>query len=114
MAQKISVILIDDLDESEASETVSFALDGSTYEIDLNDEHAKELRDVLEPWVASGRRAGRAPARRTAGRSPRATPASSDREQTQIIRDWGRQHGHRVSDRGRLSAELIAAYEAAS
>ena len=114
MAQKVSVVLVDDIDESEATETVSFALDGSSYEIDLNDEHAAELRDALAPWVGAARRAGRAPARRSSsGRSARPAATGSDRERTQKIREWGREQGHEVSERGRLSADLVAAYEAA-
>jgi hypothetical protein len=116
MAQRVSVVLVDDIDESEATETVSFALDGSTYEIDLNDAHAAELRDALAPWVGAARRAGRSPARRSggSGRSARPAASGSDRERTQAIREWGRAHGHEVSERGRLSADLVAAYEAAT
>ncbi len=122
MAQKVSVVLVDDIDESEATETVSFSLDGNAYEIDLNDEHAAELRDAFAPWVGAARRAGRsaAPAKRAAGR-PRSSGSSgggaaasgSDRERTQEIREWARKNGHTVSDRGRLSATVVEAYEAA-
>lgn len=113
MARKVSVVLVDDLDESEATQTISFSLDGSSYEIDLNDVHAGQLRDAFAPWVGAARRAGRAPARRSASRRPRPPAAGSDRELTQKMREWGRSRGHQVSDRGRLSADLVAAYEAA-
>ena len=114
MSQKVSVVLVDDLDDSEASETLAFALDGNSYEIDLNDEHAAQLRDAFAPWVGAARRAGRAPARRApAARAARPAAAGSDRERTQEVREWARTNGFKVSERGRLSTEVTAAYEAA-
>ncbi len=112
MAQKINVVLVDDIDESEASETLSFGLDGTQYEIDLNDSHAAQLRDAMASWVGHARRAGRTAAPRKAGRS-RPAASGSDRERTQEIREWARQNGHEVSDRGRLSSKVVEAYEAA-
>ena len=114
MAQKVSVVLVDDLDESEASETVAFSLDGAAYEIDLNDKHAAQLRDAFAPWVGQARRAGRATAaggRRSSPRSSRS--GGADREKTQEIREWARKNGHKVSERGRLSSVVIDAYESA-
>lgn len=117
VAQKVSVVLVDDLDGSEADETVSFTLDGSSYEIDLNWSNAAALRDALAPWVGAARRAGRAssaPASRRSSRSgSRPAAAGSDRERVQAIRQWARTNGHNVSERGRLSADVLAAYEAA-
>ncbi len=113
MAQKVQVLLVDDLDGGEADETVSFALDGTTYEIDLTDEHAAQLRDAFAPWVGAARRAGggRAGARST-GRS-RSSSGGADRERVQEMREWARNNGHKVSERGRLSAAVTEAYEAA-
>lgn len=113
MAQKVQVLLVDDLDGGEADETVSFALDGTTYEIDLTDEHAAQLRDAFAPWVGAARRAGggRAGAR-PAGRS-RSSSGGADRERVQEMREWARNNGHKVSERGRLSAAVTQAYEAA-
>lgn len=113
MAQKVSVVLVDDIDDSEATETVSFSLDGSSYEIDLNDAHAAELRDALATWIGHARRAGRSSARK-ATRAGRPAAVGSDRDRIQKIREWGRKNGREVSERGRLSAELVAAYEAAN
>lgn len=107
MARKTHVILTDDLDGSEASQTVSFGLDGVAYEIDLNDIHAEQLREQLETWVSSGRRVG---GRRTAG--TRRT-AGGDPERTTRIREWARENGHEVSDRGRIAGSVIEAYDAA-
>lgn len=107
MAQKIHLVLIDDVDGSTADETVTFALDGVTYEIDLNAANAAKLRDSLATWVGSARRiAGRS----TRGRRPKAPGASTD---TTAIREWARANGYTVNERGRVPAEVKAAYEAA-
>ena len=106
MARKTQVILTDDLDGSEASQTVSFGLDGVAYEIDLNDGHAEQLREQLETWISNGRRVG---GRRTAG--TRRT-ADGDPERTARIREWARENGHKVSDRGRIAGSVLEAYDA--
>lgn len=108
MARKTQVILTDDVDGSEASQAVSFGLDGVAYEIDLNEVHAEQLREQFENWISSGRRVG---GRRAAG-SRRA--ASGDPERTARIREWARENGHEVSDRGRIAGSVIEAYDAAS
>ncbi|GAB2662606.1 histone-like nucleoid-structuring protein Lsr2 [Nocardia goodfellowii] len=109
MARKVVVTMVDDYDgESSADETVSFALDGAAYEIDLSTLNAKQLRAVFEQWTPHARKVGRAP--RSKSGAPR--PAV-DREQSAKIRAWARQHGHDVSSRGRISTELVAAYEKA-
>jgi hypothetical protein len=121
VAQKVVVSLVDDLDESEADETVEFGIDGATYEIDLSDSNAATLRDLLADYVAharrlSGRRrsgaraaapAAGASARRGGGR------ASVDREQNQAIREWARKQGMTVSERGRIPSEVSEAYHKA-
>lgn len=109
MAQKIHVVLEDDLDGSEASETVSFGLDGTTYEIDLNEKNAAALRDALATYVGHGRKVGNAPRR---GRKS-AGPASASGPSAREIRDWARANGHDVPERGRVSGEVREAYEAA-
>jgi nucleoid-associated protein Lsr2 len=116
MAQIREIRLVDDLDGSEAVETVLFGIDGRQLEIDLNADHAKALRENLADFVEKARKAGKgqdvAPAgraRRTAGGSP----VRADREQTQAIREWARQNGHTVSDRGRIPAVVLREFEAA-
>src|SRR3954451_21760646 len=94
MAQKVHIVLEDDLDGSEATETVSFALDGSSYEIDLNADNAAKLRDALAVYVGHGRKVT-AGARR--GRRPAANGGTSAKE----IREWARANGHQVPERGR-------------
>lgn len=119
MAQKVQVMLVCDLheDEVEGVETVTFGLDGSSYEIDTCEQHAAELRDAFAPFVGSARRAGRTGSStgpRRASRGPsRPAAAGSDRERVQAIREWARQNGHTVSERGRLSAAVVQAYEQA-
>ena len=108
MAQKIHIILEDDLDGSEATETVTFGLDGTSYEIDLNDEHAAGLRDSLAEYVGHARKVGSA-RRGRRSTSTAATGGPSAKE----IRDWARANGYDVPDRGRVSAEVREAYDAA-
>ena len=117
MAQKVQVLLVCDLhdDEVEGSETVAFGLDGTSYEIDACEQHAAELRDAFAPFVGAARRAGRspvAPAQRRGGRRA-SSSGSGDKQRVQEIREWARSNGHKVSERGRLSAAVVEAYEAA-
>jgi hypothetical protein len=113
MARKVQVILSDDLDENlSADETVSFSLDGTSYEIDLAEKNAKELREVFSRYVAAARKVGRGN-RASGGGRARATGGRMDREQAGAIRDWARKNGHAVSDRGRIPASVVEAYEAA-
>lgn len=103
MANKVVVQLIDDIDHSPASETVTFGLDGVNYEIDLNEEHAVQLRDALSPWIASARRTSG----RKATRPAAAKTAASDAGK---IRVWARANGIEVSERGRIPAEVRERY----
>jgi hypothetical protein len=108
MAKQTTVTLIDDLDGSVAEEQVEFAVDGRSYEIDLSAANSARLRDLLAPFVSA--------ARRTGGRRSQASGTSrstSDREQNQAIREWAQQNGFAVSDRGRLPANVIEAYQKA-
>ena len=115
MAQKIQVLLVDDLDGGTATETVAFSLDGTAYEIDLSEANANQLRESLAPFVGHARRAGRAAPRPVSAPSrPRAGVTRSDREQTQAIREWARNNGHPVSERGRIPASIVEAYNASN
>ena len=109
MAKVTQVSLVDDLDGGQASATVGFSLDGKAYELDLSDKNAGKLRDALAPFVASARRGG---SQRRTTRKP-ATSKMTDREDTAAIREWARQHGHQVSDRGRISGSVLEAYRQA-
>ena len=108
MAQKVHIILEDDIDGSEATQTISFALDGTSYEIDLNDKNAAALRDALATYVGHGRKVTGS---RRVGR--RASSASSSGASAKEIRDWARGNGHKVPDRGRIPAGVREAFQAA-
>ncbi|RBM22072.1 Lsr2 family protein [Streptomyces sp. PT12] len=113
MAQKVQVLLLDDLSGGEADETVTFALDGKTYEIDLNSENADKLRDALEPYVKAGRRAGGARAARGRARATTAGGGGGGSQDTAKIRAWAKENGYEVNDRGRVPANIREAYEKA-
>jgi hypothetical protein len=104
MAQKVHVVLVDDLDGGPADETVTFGLDGVGYEVDLSAANADRLRDLLAPYVAGARRIGGG---RRSG-APRARSASSG--DSAAIRTWAKANGHPVSERGRISAQVREAY----
>ena len=108
MAQK--TVLIDDLDGGPASATVTFALDGTTYEIDLSDDNAAKLRDDLGSWIGHARIGGGG-----ARRGPRpSTRRPASKADNAAIRVWARENGRSVSDRGRIPAEIVDAYHAAN
>ena len=114
MAQRVNVVLVDDIDGNDASETVSFALDGVDYEIDLSDEHAAQLRDALALYIGHGRRTG---GRRRSGRKSAGSAASGAADggpSAADIRAWARENGWDVPERGRVSAEVREAYAAAN
>ncbi|QGK68431.1 Lsr2 family protein [Allosaccharopolyspora coralli] len=115
MAQKVTVTLVDDLDGGQADETVEFSLDGVAYQIDLSNDNATELRDALANYVSSARRAGgrKKPGPRPGGRSTGGS-TSADREQNQAIREWARKRGLKVSDRGRIPADVVEQYHKAN
>lgn len=119
MAIQTTTTLIDDIDGSEAGDTYTFGVDGTTYEIDLSDDNKAKLTDALSVFVAharrvdsSSRRGRRARAVATKPAKP-ATKVTPDREQTTAIRNWARSQGLTVSDRGRLSQSIIEQFEAA-
>jgi len=114
MAQKVNIILVDDIDGSEATQTVSFGLDGSNYEIDLNDDNANALREALAPYLGHARkvaRGGGSGARR--GRSGAGAGAGNGGASAKEIREWARANGHDVPERGRIPADVREAYESA-
>ena len=112
MAQKMQVLLTCDMEDGDkpGTQTIGFGLDGTNYEIDLCDKHAKQFRDGLSAFVTAGRRVA---ARNSGRRRSGAGAVRGDRERTQAIREWARKKGIKVSDRGRLSADIVAQYEAA-
>jgi hypothetical protein len=118
MAQKVQVVLTCDLDEEEvpAADTVSFGVDGATYAFELCERHLEEFNETMQAYIAVARPAD-GPRRR---RSPSSAPNRSARSSSSVastpsnIRTWARDNGYEVSDRGRIPAEVRAAFEAAS
>ncbi|GAA2182999.1 Lsr2 family protein [Brooklawnia cerclae] len=104
MAQRVEYILVDDLDQTAADETVRFSLDGVNYEIDLSSANAARLREGLAGYIGSARRNG--------GRRARAAASTKAPTATQI-RAWAADNGFDVSARGRVPANIRAAYERA-
>ena len=113
MAQKVQVTLVDDLDGSSADETLTFGLDGVSYEIDLSKSNAKKFRDSLNGYVGAARRSGRAARGRPRGRASRARSLANGQAATSDVRAWARAKGIKVNERGRISADVVAKYEAA-
>ena len=107
MAKRETITLVDDLDGSTADEQIEFALDGKSYEIDLSAANSARLREALAPYVSAARRIT---GRQRAGGRGVARP-SSDREQNKAIREWAQQQGMTISERGRIPAHILEAYE---
>ena len=105
MAQKIQTLFIDDIDGGEAEGTVRFGLDGTEFEIDLNARHSTELRQALQMYILHARKVGGAVRR---GRGNRRSSVD-----TAKAREWARQNGYDIKERGRIPADIVAKYEAA-
>src|SRR4051812_34243202 len=100
MAQRVNVVLVDDLDGSDAAETVSFGLDGAQYEIDLSAGNADKLREALALYIGHGRRSGgrkRGVSKAAVNGRGKAGGASAAE-----IRAWARDNGYDVPERGRV------------
>ena len=132
MARRVQVLLEDDLDGGTADETVKFALDGVAYEIDLSHAHAEALRAALKVYIAAGRRAARqrstaeaAPTERRTrrrkasgaartGQGGRQGGRQSGNREAAAIRAWAKTQGLPVNERGRIPAQIVAQYRAAT
>jgi Lsr2 len=112
VAQKVQVLLTDDLDGSTAQETIRFKLDGTDYEIDLNKKNAKSLRDALGKYTAAARRTG--PAARSASNGRRSRNSTTGRDvNPRAVREWAAKNNIPVSARGRIPQDLLAQFKAA-
>jgi Lsr2 len=109
MAQKVQVILVDDMDGGSADETVSFSLDGVSYEIDLSTKNAAAFRDAFAQYVGTARKVGG----RGAGRGTSRRRSTGGDNRTAQIREWARSNGQKVNERGRIPAIVIEAYDKA-
>jgi hypothetical protein len=108
MAQRIQTLFIDDIDGGAADGTVRFGLDGADYEIDLSGEHSNELRTALGKYIEHSRKVGGAARRAARGRG------AANAIDTAKVREWARESGYDIKDRGRVPADLVAKYQAAA
>ncbi|MEV5003349.1 histone-like nucleoid-structuring protein Lsr2 [Nocardioides sp. LML1-1-1.1] len=109
MAQRVNIVLVDDIDGSDATQTVAFGLDGASYEIDLSDANSSALREALAPYLGHARKVGRG-----SGGGKRASRAAANGgTSAKEIREWARENGHAVPERGRIPADVREAYDAA-
>ncbi|HMH93716.1 MAG TPA: Lsr2 family protein [Streptosporangiaceae bacterium] len=108
VAQRMLVIFEDDLDGSEAEGTVTFALNGIDYELDLSEKNREKLLKAFEPYVSGGRKVST----RTSSRSSRGGGSPKKHDQS-AVREWARGEGMQISGRGRIPADILAKYEAA-
>jgi Lsr2 len=112
MAQKVIREFVDDIDGSEAERTFTFAVDGTHYEIDLSTQNIKEFHEAIAGFVESARKV-KASGNSRQTRKARTSDSGRSREQTQTVREWARQQGHRVNDRGRIPAAIQQAFDQA-
>ena len=111
MARKVITLLTDDLDGGDADRTVEFGIDGVNYRIDLSEKNAGKLRKALDTYITAGSRIGRGTAEvRRGRRGGGGAPTRSDRDQNRAIREWASKNGYEVSERGRIPAAVVEAF----
>lgn len=113
MARKETVVTLDDLTGASGAKLKKFGLDGVSYEIDLTDDNAVKLDELLADYVAAARKAIDTPATRSAARKADAAELAANRQQNREIKQWARENGFSVSDRGRLPVNVLAAWKKA-
>jgi len=115
MARQVITTLIDDLDGKKADRTIEFALDGTSYTIDLSEANAGKLRKALDPYIAAGTRVGRGSGRGAVRHVRLGSPTrpAGSRDENKLIRDWAVENGHQISERGRIPQSVTSAYRAA-
>ena len=111
MAKRTTTTLVDDIDGGEATTTVTFGYDGKSYELDLSEQNAADMRDAMAPYLAVARQTSNGRTPRGAARGSRG--GGEHQQRLSDIRSWARAHGHDVSDRGRISRKVVEAYDAA-
>jgi hypothetical protein len=107
MARQVIERLVDDIDGSEATQSVSFGVDGLAYQIDLNDQHANELRTKLSPFLEAARRVRPGPSRGRPG-----ARGVADKDRNSAIRQWALDEGIELPSRGRIAGAVQEAYDA--
>jgi Lsr2 len=107
LAQQIQTLFVDDIDGSEAEGTARFGLDGTDYEIDLSVAHSEELHKVLAPYIAHARKAG-------GTRRPARSRRNANAVDTHRVREWAKEQGIEIKERGRVPANIVEKYRLAS
>lgn len=110
MAKQTTVTITDDLDGSTNAKEVSFSLNGRSWVIDLSAKNRAALEKALKPYIAKATEQGRASRR---GKAVRSSSRANSRTDLAAVRDWAKNNGHQVSDRGRISADVLKAYDTA-
>lgn len=110
MAKQTTVTITDDLDGSANAKEVSFSLNGRSWVIDLSAKNRAALEKALKPYIAKATEQGQRPRR---GKATRSSSRPKSRSDLAAIREWAKDNGHQVSDRGRISADIQKAYDAA-
>ncbi len=113
MAQRTIVKLTDDIDGSEATETLTFGLDGTAYEIDLNEAHAEDIREILAPYVSVGRKVSGGSSRSRSTTAPAPKQRTSSEVDPKAVRAWAEANNIAISARGRIKADIVDQYRAA-
>jgi hypothetical protein len=117
VAQKIQVLLVDDLDgkpvEEGKGDTITFALDGTSYEIDLRDKNVEELRSTFQKYIGAARKVGGG-TRGGRGRGARGSGAPARDYDPKAVREWAEKQGIEVSQRGRVPASLVLQFQEAN
>jgi hypothetical protein len=114
MARKETVVTLDDLSGASGAKLKKFGLDGVSYEIDLTDDNARQLDEALAEYVSAARKAIDTPATRSAARKADAAELAANREKNRQIKQWARENGYSVSDRGRIPVNVLAAWKDAN
>lgn len=110
MAKNTTVTITDDLDGSTNAKEVSFSLNGRTWVIDLSAKNRAALEKALKPYIAKATEQGR---RSRPGKAARMSSRAKSRTELAAVRAWAKSNGHQVSDRGRISADVLNAYDSA-
>jgi hypothetical protein len=114
MAKQTVVHMTDDIDGSEATQTVEFSYRGKSYSIDLNDANASDFDDALAPYISAAEKAGNTQSSRSSGRrTTTSRQRSSSETDPKAVRAWAEANGVSVSPRGRIKADILEQYRAA-
>jgi hypothetical protein len=104
--EEVTVTMVDDLDGGSASESIAFALEGASYEIDLSKRNAEKLRHALKPYLEAGRKVKRSKGRRPNSKARSASSRSEDYDRAEV-RAWAKSHRIKVASRGRISSDVV-------